>query len=163
MRSFTLNDTINARRIKQLIAKIELCKSKSIIVYLCSHGGEAWMADIFIDFTHRTKKKIHFIAMGKMQSACVHIFLGAKGKKSVYPYTTAMLHLATYTPDSRDLLNKKSYDTVIMKEIEKFNIEMMKTYTEIFDLTAEEKSTLEGGLDLGISYDRLQKALPKIK
>lgn len=161
-RTFVLNDSITAKRIKQLISKIELCKAKIINIYLCSRGGDVIMSNIFVNFTHKTDKKIHLIGVGRMASACANIFIEAKGKRFLYPHTIALLHLITYDPESRDLLNKKSYDSVIMKEIEKQNLSKMDLYTKVFDLTAKEKSILKNGGDLGIDYERLKKALPKI-
>lgn len=161
-RTFILNDTITARRIKKLIEDIETCKSKVINLHLCSDGGCCHMADIFIDFTRKSDKKINLIGNGKMISACVHIFIEAKGSKWIYPYTTAMLHVATIDPYSRDLLNKKSFASVQDIELKKENEERLKRYKHIFDLSDEEYSIIENGGDLGIGYERLKQALPKI-
>lgn len=162
VRTFVLNDTINARRIKKLIQDIEECKAKIVNVHLCSDGGYVDYANIFIDFTHRTDKKINFIGNGRMMSACVHIFLEAKGKKSLYPYTNAMLHLASVDPESRDLLNKTSFASIQLKAVKKYTEEMLNKYINVFDLSSKEISILKNGGDLGLDYERLKKALPKI-
>lgn len=161
-RTFVLNDTITARRIKQLISRMELCKAKYINLYLHSDGGLTDMADIFIDFTGRTNKKINFIGIGVMASACMHIFLDAKGKKSIMPYTAGMLHLTSIDPESRELRNKNSLASVMLKETNNENEDRLKKYVIIFDLTEKEKKILQDGGDLGIDYERLKKALPKI-
>lgn len=161
-RTFVLNDTINAKRIKKLIADIEECKAKIINLHLCSDGGEVDMANIFIDFTHKTNKKINLIGNGRMMSACVHIFMEAKGKKSLYPHTNAMIHLATVDPESRDLLNKTSFASVQLNAVKRYTDEMMKKYINVFDLSTKEISILKKGGDLGLDYERLKKALPKI-
>jgi len=162
MRSFTLNGTITARRIKDLIRKIELCKSKTINLYLCSDGGDGDMADIFTDFTHRTNKKITLIGIGTMASACVHVFVEAKGKKIIYPHTIALLHFVTISHESRDLLNKKSIDYIQKEEIKKENEDRLNYYSVIFSLSEKEKSILKNGGDLVINHERLKQCLTKI-
>lgn len=162
MRSFTLNGGITAPRIKQLMRYIELCDSKNVNVYLSSYGGNAWMADIFIDFTYRTKKKITFIGLGRMASACVHIFVEAKGKKVLYPNTIAMIHFITNDPESRNLLNKKSYDSILLENLQELNAKRLQDYSEVFLLTDKEKHLLKKGGDLVINYKRLNECLPRI-
>lgn len=162
-RTFVLNNSITARRIKQLITRIELCKSKNINLHLCSVGGETWMADIFSDFTHRANKKINLIGSGMMCSACVNIFMEAKGKKSLQPFTIALIHLNSFTIDeARNLMNNKSYDSILIKELKKVDGERLNRYVKVFDLTTKEISILKNGGDLGLDYERLKKALPKI-
>lgn len=161
-RTFVLNDTITARRIKQLISRMELCKAKIIDLYVSSNGGDTYMADIFIDFTRKTNKKINLIGCEMMASSSVDVFIKSKGKKSVLPHTCALLHHISVAHESRNILNKKSYESVIAKEIKKENDERLDLYSNIFDLSKKEKYILKSGGDVGIDYDRLKKALPKI-
>lgn len=162
MRTFTLNDTITPRRMKQLIKRIELCKSKTINLYLCSHGGETMMSDIFIDFTRKTKKKINLIGVEAMVSACMFIFMDAKGEKSLLPNTIAMIHFASVGSETRDLLNKKSHDSFLVNSLKKSNEERLHRYAEILDLSDNEKRILKRGGDLMLDYQRLKKQLHKI-
>lgn len=161
-RSFVLNGTITARRIKQLITRIELCKARNVTVYLSSNGGYTAMSDIFIDFTQRTDKRIHLIGSEIMASACMLIFIEAKGRKSVLPYTSAMLHMASLEHESREMLNKNSLVSVLVRAGKKQDEQRLCRYVEIFNLTNSEMCTLKNGLDLGIDHERLKKALPKI-
>lgn len=162
IRTFVLNDTITARRIKGLIKSIELCKSKNINLYLCSDGGETWMADVFIDFTHRINKKINLIGVGKMSSACVHVFMEAKGKKLLQPHTIAMIHFSTFSPESRLLLDRKSHDSILSTSTKNANEERLQKYIKMIGLSDKEISFLRKGGDLMIDYERLKKALPTI-
>lgn len=161
-RSFVLNGTITARRIKQLITRIELCKAKNVTIYLSSNGGYVGMSDILIDFTKRSNKKLHFIGSEIMASACIHIFIEAKGKKSILPYTSAMLHMTSVEHESRDIRNKHSLVSVLVESGKIQDEERLKRYVQIFNLTEAEESILKNGLDLGIGHERLKKALPKI-
>lgn len=161
-RTFILNDTITSRRIKQLITRIELCKAKTINLHIASDGGFVDMVNIFIDFTWRTDKKINLIGCDRIISAGVDIFLQAKGRKSVHPYTTVLLHLASCTPESRELLNSKSFSFVQMDSIHAMNADKLNRYAKAFSLTGEEILLLKNGGDLGIGYERLKKALPII-
>lgn len=162
MRSFILNDTITPRRIKELMRRIELCDSKTIDLYLQSDGGDSWMADIFIDFTHTSKKKINLIGVGRMSSACAHIFLESRGKKSIHYNTIVMVHFSTFSPDSRLLPDRKSHDSILVDALKKVNEERLQKYSRIFNFTVREKSLLRKGGDLIIDYQRLQKSLPTI-
>ncbi len=161
-RTFVLNDTITARRIKQLIRQIELCKATTIDLYLSSDGGLASMSNIFVNFTYRINKKINLIGCEMMASCCVDIFIRSKGKKSILPYTCALLHHISVAHESRNILNKKSYESVSIKEMKKENSERLDGYSHIFDLSNKEISILKNGGDLGIDHERLKKALPKI-
>lgn len=161
-RTFVLNDTITPKRIKQLISKIELSKCKCINLHIASDGGMVDMANIFINFTWTTDKKINLIGSDRLISARIDIFLEAKGKKSLYPYTTALLHMNSADPESRDLLNNKSFASIQMKQVNAMNEDKIIRYSNVFSLTDEEILFLKNGGDLGIDYERLKKALPKI-
>lgn len=161
-RTFVLNDTITAKRIKELMKRIELCKANNINLYLSSHGGDSEMADIFVDFTHRTNKKINLIACGYVASACADIFIESKGKKSIYAYAVMLVHGTTFNAESRLLTNKKSLDSILLKERQKINENRINLYDSVFNLTNKEVSLLKNGGDFVIDYDRLKKALPKI-
>ena len=127
-----------------------------LIVQFSTTGGELAIADcivdLFNDFNNRFK--LSLVGFRDMSSAGFFLFRDFLGEKKLLPNVISVLHLPTIDSTLRNLRNKKSIESVILKDLEK-DYDMF--ITSIPGLTKAEQDMLKNGEDVTLVYSRLKK------
>lgn len=179
MRTIIFNDEISKKTVKHLISEIEgkdgLVKQQNvdnekktehkkiqIKIYFTTAGGSISEAKILIDYINKLPKnyEIELIASAEISSSGFDIFFRTKCKKRIIKDTVSVLHLAQTWFRSNEMLNKRSADVFIHKELKKANERDLKFYLAI-GIKPEEIKRMKTGKDIYLNYKRLKKILTK--
>lgn len=147
-------DFNDASEVEKSIERIEdaILQYSKVRLYFTSDGGSLYLADTFLNYLHKRSEHITLVAVGRISSCAVELFVKYDGNKEILKHCQAVLHLYTVNVESRDLLDKKSYSKFSEDEIRKRNDELIDMFAKVLD--DEELERYEEGHDVYINHKR---------
>jgi hypothetical protein len=145
-----------------LIKLIEESDDDEVILYFSSPGGDLALAYVMSDYLNRLGDRITVIAYWNIGSAAVEVLRQYKGKLNMLNDVWGLIHCATRPIDSRGIKEKESVDNYLIKEIDKWNMNIVvNIYGE--HLSQSELRRIKKGGDVCIEHDRFVDFINKIR
>lgn len=124
-----------------------------VVIYINSSGGEVDEMERLLYMIECHKEQITLVAIGVIGSCAFELFSRYTGKKKILKDTIAIVHLYNRDLSSRDLLDSKSFETFIHKDLIRSNNTVLEQYAQF--LSKDELKNMSKGQEIYIDYPRL--------